>query len=341
LARWATDTLGDGSDVTVELLPGPRATGFSCETILFDAEWMSAGQHRRLELAARVQPSGYTLYRHHDLDRQWRVIEAVGRQGTVPVPRIVGEATASGPYLEQPFFVMERVGGEPCSDAPPYTTRGWLRDAGPKRQRAVVERCVDVLVRIHAIDPDELPSDVMARDVPPGLEAQVREYKDFLEWVADGRHLPKFERAYEWVCRELPDHLDRVFCWGDSRIGNVLFLEDRPTAVLDWEMACLGPPEADVAWWLAFDRIHTEGRSLPRLPGFPSEADIVRRYEAASGRTLRNLRFYLVWATLRAAVLLFRFHDMLVLTGSAPANPERAAHLPALRVMDRLLEEGS
>jgi aminoglycoside phosphotransferase (APT) family kinase protein len=322
-------------------LPGPRATGFSCETVLFDAAWTKAGERRQAELAARVQPSGYTLYRHHDLDRQWRIIEAVGRQGTVPIPRIVGASAGASGRLGQPFFVMERIRGEPCSDAPPYSVRGWLKDAGAERQRAVLERSIDVLADIHAIDVQQLPADVLAREVPPGIEAQVREYKGFLDWVAAGRQLPAFERAYRWLCRELPDHDDRVFCWGDARLGNILFYDDRPAAVLDWEMAGLGPPEADLAWWLAFDRIHTRGRGQPRLPGFPPEDEIVARYEAASGRAVRDLRFYLVWATLRAAVLLFRFHDMLVLTGMAPEKSEHVAYLPAQRVLDELLAIGN
>jgi aminoglycoside phosphotransferase (APT) family kinase protein len=337
LERWISDAFDDVSDVVVHLLPGPRASGFSCETVLFDAEWSVGDGRHRAALAARVHPSGYSLYRHHDLDRQWRIMDAVRREGTVPVPRIVGDATRSTGYLGQPFFVMERVTGETCPDSPPYSVRGWLREAGDSRQREVVDGCVDVLAAIHRVDPSRLPAEVIGREVPVGIEAQVLDYQDFLDWVAAGRRIPEFERAYEWLCRQLPSDPETVLCWGDSRLGNILFAGDRPVAVLDWEMAGLGPPEADLAWWLVFDRIHTDGRFVPRLSGFPSEDQILERYEAASGRVVRSLPFYMVWAALRASVLLFRFHDMLVTTGMAPEKTENAAYQPALRVLDELL----
>jgi aminoglycoside phosphotransferase (APT) family kinase protein len=337
LTRWVSDHFRGASEIAIRLLPGPRASGFSCETVLFDAEWSANGESHRAALAARVHPSGYSLYRQHDLDRQWRIMDAVRRQGTVPVPRVVGDSTGSTDYLGQPFFVMERVEGQTCPDSPPYSIRGWLKEASDVRQRQVVERCVDLLAALHGTDIDRLPAHVIGRDVPVGIEAQVLDYKSFLDWVTAGRDVPELERAYYWLCRQLPSHDDRVLCWGDSRLGNILFADDRPVAVLDWEMAGLGPPEADLGWWLVFDRIHTDGLHVSRLSGFPTEDQIVTRYEQSTGRSVRRLRYYMVWAALRAAVLLFRFHDMLITTGMAPPNVENAPYQPALRVLDGLL----
>ena len=343
LTRWWQDTFPADEPTEVELRPSPRASGFSCETVLFDVVTGAGGRpgarsedgRPRRELAARVHPTGYSLYRQHDLDRQWRVIDAVDRAGTVPVPAIVG-ADASGEYLGQPFFVMARLPGEACADSPPYSVRGWLKDAGAERQRTVARRSIEVLAAIHAVDPATLPPQLVA-DIPPGIDAQVLDYAEFLAWVADGRKLPEFEATYGWLRAELPSHADRLLCWGDARIGNMLFLEDRPTAVLDWEMACLGPPEVDLAWWLVFDQIHTVGRGLPPLPGFPSEPETVDLYESLTGHEVRCLRWYELWAALRATVLLFRFHDMLERAGLAPA-PDRAAYQPGLEVMRRLQE---
>jgi aminoglycoside phosphotransferase (APT) family kinase protein len=328
------------TDVKVRLLPSPRATGFSCETVLFDVAWRSAdGVTRQSGLAARVEPSGYTLYRHHDLERQWRIIEAVAEVGTVPVPAIVGHCEEPGRYLDRPFFVMQRIDGDNCADAPPYSVRGWLKDAGPDRQQLVLERSLEILARVHAIDSTQLPAPFIERDIPAGISAQLEEYREFLAWVADGRSLPEFAGAYEWLTRSVPAADEMTFCWGDSRLGNLLIRDDRPVAVLDWEMACLAPPESDVAWWLVFDRIHTTGRGLERLAGFAPDSEQVAIYEKFSGRTLHDLHWYEVWAALRAAVLLFRFHDMLLANGMAPANPEQAAYFPALRVLRELLEK--
>lgn len=336
LARWWHDSFPASRPARVELRPSPRASGFSCETILFDVETGSGDRPVQRELAARVHPTGYSLYRHHDLDRQWRIIDAVGRAGTVPVPAIVG-ADPSGAYLGQPFFVMSRLPGEPCADSPPYSVRGWLKEAGAQRQRSVARRSIEVLAAVHAVDPATLPPQ-LASEIPPGIAAQVADYADFLAWVADGRKLPEFEDTYGWLRAEVPAHTDRILCWGDARIGNMLFLDDRPTAVLDWEMACLGPPEVDLAWWLVFDLIHTVGRGLPRLPGFPSRSEAVDLYESLTGHGVRSLGWYEVWAALRATVLLFRFHDMLERSGLAPA-PDRAAYQPGLEVLRRLQEQ--
>ena len=340
LERWFGDSTPGAADVTVTLLPSPRATGFSCETVLFDVEWRSAdGRPCRAGLAARVEPSGYSLYRHHDLERQWRIIEAVGRVSTVPVPGIVGHGEEPGRYLDRPFFVMERIDGVSCADSPPYSVQGWLKDAGEDRQRAIVERSLDVLVQVHAIPPARLPVPYLEREIPAGIGPQLEDYGQFLDWVAQGRTLDDFTGAYQWLKRSLPARDDRTFCWGDSRLGNMLFRDDRPVAVLDWEMACLAPPESDLAWWLVFDRIHTAGRGLDGLAGFPSDSEQVALYEKGSGRTVHDLRWYEVWAALRAAVLLFRFNDMLAANGMAPADPARAAYWPAIRVLRELLEE--
>jgi aminoglycoside phosphotransferase (APT) family kinase protein len=330
LARWCQDTFPGRGPVRVELRPSPRASGFSCETVLFDVEPDVGG---RQELAARVHPTGYSLYRHHDLDRQWRIIDAVGRARTVPVPAIVG-ADTSGLYLGQPFFVMARLPGETCADSPPYSVRGWLKEAGAERQREVAIRSIEVLAAIHAVDATMLPPQ-LAAEIAPGIAAQVADYSDFLAWVADGRKLPLFEDTYDWLRAELPPHTDRLLCWGDARIGNMLFVDDRPSGVLDWEMACLGPPEVDLAWWLVFDLIHTVGRGLPGLPGFPSESETVDLYQSLTGHEVRSLHWYEVWAALRATVLLFRFHDMLERSGLAP-TPDRAAYQPGIEVLRRL-----
>ncbi|HWE57186.1 MAG TPA: phosphotransferase family protein [Acidimicrobiales bacterium] len=338
LVRWYRDCFPEAVDVAVTLVPSPRATGFSCETVLFDVEAAVDGRHAREELAARVQPDGYTLYRDHDLDRQWRVIEAVHQVGTVPVPRILAGGTGREEYLGTPFFVMERRPGLTCSDAPPYSMKGWLKDAEPIRQRRVVERSIDVLAAIHAVDTSKLPEEHLARLIPPGIHDQVHSYGEFLAWVEDGRTVPDLDDAYDWLRAGVPDHPERGLCWGDARIGNMLYADDRPSAVLDWEMVALGPPESDLAWWLVFDRIHTEGRDVPRLPGFPTEKEMVARYQDLTGRPVRQLHYYQVWAALRAAALLYRFQDMLVLSGIAP-DEAHAAYQPAFRVLRRLMDD--
>ena len=74
--------------------------------------------------------------------------------------------------------------------------------------------------------------------------------------------------------------------WGDARLPNLIFRDDRVAAVLDWEMAFLGDPEADLAWWLFLDWQGCDGYGIPRLDGFPSREQTVRTLAAPFEMTL-------------------------------------------------------
>ena len=340
LAAWLAGARPGAESVEVTLLPSPGSTGYSCETVLFDATWTCRGRAGRGAFAARIHPSGYSLYQEHDLDLQWRVMDAVGSHSDVPVPRIVGHHTDTGGPLGQPFFVMERVEGIAPADSPPYSMRGWLLEASSEDQRLLYRRALSVLARIDSLDWRAAGLDFL--DTParrPGIGPQVEAYGDFVAWVAEGRQLALFEEAYAWLRAQVPEGTRLAFNWGDARIGNILFRDFAPVAIVDWEMATLGPPEADLAWWLVFNRIHTTGRGLPGPAGFPSDAEAVEQYEADTGSTVRDLHYYEVWAALRAGLLLFRFNDMMVRSGAIDADSPKAAHLPALRVLTALLDQ--
>src|SRR5579859_429412 len=339
-AAWLSDTFADAEAIEVALVGSPRSTGYSCETLLFDATWREHGHQRGGAFAARVHPSHYSLFLEHDLDLQWRIMDALGRHTDVPVPRIIGHQTDGSSRLGQPFFVMERVDGAAPADSPPYSVKGWLAEASPRDQRLLYERSLAVLARIDTLDWRAVGLDVLAASAGRvGIRAQVEGHQAFLAWVAEGRSLPVFEDAFAWLRANVPNDATLALNWGDARIGNILFRDFAPVAILDWEMASLGPPETDLAWWLVFNQIHTAGRGLPNLAGFPSDAEAVDLYEERTGLTVRNLRYYQIWAAFRAALLLFRFNDMLVGTGVLPPDSDRAPHLPAVAVMRSLLDQ--
>lgn len=323
------------------LLPSPR-TGYSSETILFDVEWCEDGAGRRDSFAARVRPAEYSLYEEHDLDAQRRLLTALHRRSDVPVPEVVGWAGEVDSPLGQPFFVMRRVEGLVPPDSPPYTVKGWLAEASPDQQRSVYESGLEALTRVGATDWRALGLDFLgrSRSNPPGLAAQLRADIAFRDWVAAGRSLAGFDEALSWLAERLPYDDRLALNWGDSRLGNVIFRDHRAVALLDWEMAALGPPEADLAWWLTFHRLHSEGRGLPDPVGFPSEDQAVRLYEGWAGPVRADLDWLMVRAAVRAGLLLFRFNDLLVAGGRIEAGSPDAAHLPARRVLDVLLDPG-
>src|SRR6185503_17163824 len=137
--------------------------------------------------------------------------------------------------------------GRAPADAPPYTVAGWLRDAAPTDQAALFEQGLEVLARIHAVDWERLGLGAVLRSAtspPVGTERQMAHDAQFLEWVLVGRRLPVFEDAVDWLADHVPDEPELVLNWGDARLGNILFRDFAPVAVLDWEMVTLGVPEA-------------------------------------------------------------------------------------------------
>ena len=92
--------------------------------------------------------------------------------------------------------------------------------------------------------------------------AELDFWADYLDWSSSGAPVPAVVDALAWVSRPLtpPNQPEPVLLWGDVRFGNVIFGDDlAPLAVLDWDMASIGPPEHDVAW---FTTLESTMRSL-------------------------------------------------------------------------------
>ena len=100
------------------------------------------------------------------------------------------------------------------------------------------------------------------------------------------------ETSLKWLRQNHYVPEQRRLCWGDSRLPNTMYDQDfRVVAVLDWEMAFIGDPESDLAWFLFMDWQHSEGVGIPRLEGSPSTEETVKHYEKRTGFRVKNL-FY-------------------------------------------------
>src|SRR6185295_19381691 len=124
------------ADAIVSETRTTSATGMSSDTILFRAAWTGAGGHHEEPLVARLAPDAHDVpvFPSYDLDRQFRLIQALGERSDVPVPRAYwSEPDPSA--IGTPFFVMGHVDGEVPPDLLPYNFGGsWLFDATPKQQ---------------------------------------------------------------------------------------------------------------------------------------------------------------------------------------------------------------
>ena len=311
LERWLA---GRQPGARITDLDIPSANGMSSETVLFDAEWDGDGGPVARRLVARVAPetSAVPVFPVYDLERQARVMrDARAAAPTVPIPEVLFSEPDAGP-LGTPFFVMGRVDGRVPPDVMPYTFDSWLTDASPEERSRLQEESVALLVDLHAIE-GALERFAYLEVDHPGDTAMRRQLADqaaYYEWAREGVRVPLVDRTFAWLDEHFPaDEGAAGLCWGDARIGNILYDGFSPAAVLDWEMAVLAPPEVDLAW---FAYLHTFFEDLAGvfgvdgLPDFLRLDDCATAYERRSGRAPRHLHWFTVYAALRYAIVSIR-----------------------------------
>jgi aminoglycoside phosphotransferase (APT) family kinase protein len=254
-------------------------------------------------LVLRRPPRGPLPPSAHDVLREARLLEALGPLG-YPVPAVLArcedEAVIGAPFYVMPFIEGHILAG----DLPPALGAG----DGPRR---IGEDLVDRLVELHAIDFEAAGLDGIGR--PEGyLARQLKRFGGLLE-VNATRPLPDLEAVAAWLAANLPESPPATIVHGDYRLGNVMYApaEPRLVAVLDWEMATIGDPLADVGYMTAMwaetdDPPNPVGdlSEVTRLPGFATREELLRRYSAATGLSLDALPWYQVLALWKAAIFL-------------------------------------
>ena len=342
LERWLRSRRF-GADPKIVELTAPQNTGMSSDTVLFTVEWRDRDRGlARDELVARLapDPDAAPLFPEYDLERQSYVMVTVGVHSSVPVPPLVGYEDNPS-FIGTPFLVMDRIDGVVPTDIPPYTFGGgWVAEASAEDRARMQRASVDVLVGLHAI-PDALTtfSWLAPTDGRSPLRAHVDHERAFADWVLAGREGPLIERGFAWLEERWPDEGPTVLSWGDSRIGNLLYRDFTPVAVLDWEMATVGPRELDLAWMIYLHRFFDDLAArfeLPGLPDFMRRSEVAAHYEAQTGHTPRDLDWFTAYAAVRHAVIMTRVGMRSVHFGEAemPADiDDFVTHRASLEAM--------
>jgi aminoglycoside phosphotransferase (APT) family kinase protein len=325
-ARLETWLRGHRPDAAITDLQGTSANGMSSDTLLFDAIWTADGTAVERQLVARLapDPEDVPVFPAYDLTRQFELIRAVGEQTTVPVPTTFWNEPSAEP-LGAPFFVMGRVDGVVPPDVLPYNFGdSWLFEATPEQQRSLQNATVDLLAELHDMPmPDYLEFDVVGDSALRRHVAHTREWYAFC--ALDAGRSPLIEQGFDWLDAHWPDESPAVVSWGDARIGNVLYRDFVPVAVLDWEMAGVGPRELDLAWLVHAHRGFEDLATLMGLPGMPDflrRDDVVARYTAASGYEPRDLDFYEVYCAVQWAIVFLRTGTRQVRFGEREMPPD-------------------
>jgi aminoglycoside phosphotransferase (APT) family kinase protein len=281
----------------------------------------------------RRPPRGPLPPSAHDVIREARLLSALRPHGT-PVPEVLGTCEDEG-VIGAPFYVMAWVDGHVLSDEMPAGLAG--------EAERIAECLVDGLVDLHAVD--AMDPGLAGFGRPDGyLARQLKRFGGLYETNAT-RALPDLEAVADWLAANLPESPASTVVHGDYRLGNVMMAPSpaRLAAILDWEMATIGDPLADLGymtamWSQADDPPNpvSDLSSVTRGAGFPGRDFLVARYAERTGRPLDALPWYQVLAIWKAAIFLEgSFRRFGAGTTSDPYFASLETGVPALAALAR------
>jgi aminoglycoside phosphotransferase (APT) family kinase protein len=286
LARQGIDLVGP---VRAELISGGRSN--------LTYALVGADGHR---VVLRRPPAGGILATAHDMTREWRFISAL-RGTSVPVAEPL--ALADSDVLGVPFYVMSYVDGWVLHDA--VDAQVLSSDA----RRSAAASLIDTMILLHQLDIDAVGlGDIGRREDYIGR--QLRRWKR--QWDQSCcTDITAVDAAYERLAAAIPPQQRARIVHGDFRLGNMICGRNgRIRAVLDWELATLGDPLADLGWLLTWwvEPGEPVERSQPAaqpsvLPGFPLRQWLISRYQQGSGADLSRIGFYVAFANWRGACI--------------------------------------
>jgi aminoglycoside phosphotransferase (APT) family kinase protein len=322
LAWTAAAVPGLLSDATVpELIAGGRS---NLTYLLTDGD---------TRVILRRPPLGHVLATAHDMSREHRMIAAL-EPTAVPVPRplaLCDDETVTG----APFYLMSYVEGRIVRT---------VDDAADldRDDRARVSRAMtDVLADLHALDPDAVGLGGFGR--PQGfMERQVRRWGTQLD-NSRSRDVVGIDELRSRLAASVPPSSGAAIVHGDYRLDNLLIAGPtepdalRVRAVLDWEMATIGEPLADLglllAYWDTLSRMPNEvARSMGEQAGFPSGATLAGWYTERRGADLTALPWYEAFGLFKLAVIIEGIHYRFTLGQTVGDGYERIGEVTPLLV---------
>lgn len=334
LTGWLADRLPEGADVEIALSGASDANGMSSETILADVTWTEKGERSTHGYVIRMAPASQDVpvFQTYRLDHQYEAIRLVDELSDVPVPT-PSWLDAEGELFGQPFFFMERIDGIVPPDVMPYTFGdNWFFDADPADQRRLQDATVRQIAALHSI-PDArttfafLDIDDYAGDTE--LRRLFDKLRTWYQWAAaELKPSPLIEEALAWLEANWPaaDNPENVvLSWGDARIGNALYVDFEPVAILDWEMAGIGPRELDLGWIVFAHKVFQSITDVFEMPGLPDvlrAEDVAATYTEATGVAVHDLRWFEIYSAVIWGVVFMRTGARQVHFGELDGLPE-------------------
>jgi aminoglycoside phosphotransferase (APT) family kinase protein len=255
------------------------------------------------EFVLRKQPPGKLLPSAHAVDREYRVLSALG-QTDVPVPRMHFFSDDRA-IVGTPFYIMERMRGR-------VFWSPTLPEVSKEQRRATYFGLMDALAKLHKVDYQAVglgdygkPGSYFARQI-------ARWSKQWEGSQTDGRVNPSIDKLVAWLPRNIPEGDDEtVIVHGDFRFDNMMFhpSEPRVIGIFDWELSTLGHPMADLAYvCIRHNMPHGMYDGLMGLDlgalGIPPQDELVAFYKERTGRSGDITPFHIAFCLFRLAVIL-------------------------------------
>lgn len=272
----------------------------------------------------RRKPPGKTLPGAHAVDREYKVIAALGKQG-FPVPRVHALCEDEG-VIGTAFYVMDMVPGRIVWEAQ-------FPGLDPASRAAHFDAMNATMARLHSFDPAAIG---LADYGKAGgfVERQVRRWSgQYLKDEEAGR-LETMDKLVDWLGKHLPaDRGESRIVHGDFRCDNMILAEEAPQvrAVLDWELSTLGDPESDFVYHCMMYRLPAgiftglAGLDLPTL-GIPTEEEYVAAYCRRTGREgIPAFDYLMVFNLFRLAAIIHGIKGRLARGNASSAHAAESA----------------
>lgn len=321
-------------DFTPEDLAPALHDAFGADQGCFRLERIGGGQSNptyfldwgAARMVLRKQPMGPILKGAHAIDREFRVLTAL-LSTPVPVPEPI-QYHEDASTIGTPFYLMERVEGRVLTDAT-------LSDLPLDQRTPIWMAAADTLAALHQLKPQDIGLGDFGR-ASGYFERQIARWDRQYRSSPSGQ-VAEIEQLYDWLGANMPKDDGRVaLCHGDYRLGNLMFhpTEPRVLAVLDWELATLGHPLADLGYFaMAWHTSPDEYGGILGIDlaaqGLPDEAAFVARYMGLIEAPTPLLPFHIAFALYRFSVIFVGIADR-ARAGSA-SDPGAASLGPLAR----------
>ena len=241
----------------------------------------------------KLAPVGVTRRGNTDVYRQAPLLRGLKSVG-LPVPAVPW-ASADEATLGTPFIVMERLPGRIFLVWKPHSS--FPRDPG--QLRSIWLQAARMLARLHKVDWQAALPDW---EKPRPLREELGMWTPLLRHAQDANWLAAGTELNSLLAAHFPNGHPIGVVHGDFQPGNILYVDGRAQALIDWELASIGSQGLDLGWLLMM----SDGRAWDPAwrPVAPvSSDDLIGAYRDAGGPAFANIEWYQALAHFRLGAI--------------------------------------